>query len=97
MGQVFYDSQRIYRLGVPRCLTNLAEVAGVEIDRFVFPQGSMLFITVVARSMNPLLDRGRTPDYRQPFKMLAVANLAHQKEKATEVASRPISEIWLLR
>jgi hypothetical protein len=26
-----------------------------------------------------------TPNYRQPFDMLAVANMAHQKQKATEV------------
>jgi site-specific DNA recombinase len=37
------------------------------------------------------------PNYRQPFAMLAVANVAYQKEKATEVASEAISEFWLLR
>jgi hypothetical protein len=38
-----------------------------------------------------------SPNYRQPFDMLAVANTHYQKQKATEVASHDISEFWLLR
>jgi site-specific DNA recombinase len=33
--------------------------------------------------------------YRQPFDMLAVANTAHEKEKAAGVASNDLFEIWL--